>query len=245
MSSILHLEIPGNNRIFFIEGLDRTGKSTFAKNLEAAMRRIGKKPILYHMSGPSEYKGLDGKFTSDEKSLIQLAKFDEDFKMIESALKADEDIIFILDRSQFGERVWSEMFSREGKYTQYNISSQFYLRYSSLLKNSLYIDFQMSDIKKLKERYFDSPEDLKNMRFIASQTCPSMTLNSSDDDTCVDIGIQNCLDSFDVLKGEAEKLVKTITIDSSKFETLEDNERWVNDHVNDLIQYNGFQCLLH
>lgn len=217
------------NRIFFLEGCDRTGKSTFAKNLCEALKKIGKKPIIYHMTGPSKYSS-SLEFSTDEKSLIQLAKFDEDFNMMRQMIEADKDIIFILDRSQFGEYVWSQYFDRHGKFTNFNCSEEFYKRHADILNKSLYISYVMSDMDKLIDRILVSGEDIKNYT-----KDPSIIVDINSE---IKKNITSILTRFsdlnDFVKNDLH--MRWIEIDSAQFETVEDNRKWVEENVDALIQ---------
>ena len=215
------------NRIFILEGCDRTGKSTFANNLAKALKNLGRKPVIYHMSGPSRLN-KNFEYSSDDKSLIQMTKFDEDFNMMKALLKADKDIVFILDRSQFGEYVWSNLFGREGKYTAFNCSSEFYRRHIDILEQSLYISYKMSDIDELERRITSSSEDKVNFSMMGG------TSENVHDTLSRILKRFNELDDFvkNVLK------LKWMEIDSSQFKTLDENEAWVNENIQKLIQRN-------
>ncbi len=126
------------NRIIMLEGCDRTGKSTFIGYLEDELRHKGYIPITFHLMGPTKFQGFQ--FDNDDKSLIQLAKFNDEYDLIFEMLKSDERIIIILDRTSFGE---------------------FIEKHRKLMDISVYIEYYMSDIDTLEKRIKDSEEDTK------------------------------------------------------------------------------------
>ena len=68
------------NRIIMLEGCDRTGKSTFINYLEDKLRNKGYIPIIFHLMGPTKFQGFQ--FNNDDKSLIQLSKFNDEYDLI-------------------------------------------------------------------------------------------------------------------------------------------------------------------
>lgn len=148
-----------NKRIIMIEGCDRTGKSTFISLLENKLKSEGKIPIIFHLMGPTKFKGL--KFNNDDKSLIQLAKFNDEYNLIREMLKANENIVIILDRTSFGEYVWSSYWNREGKYTEYTWSKEFIESHKDLFDQTLYIYYFISQLHILEQRIAESPEDVQ------------------------------------------------------------------------------------
>jgi thymidylate kinase len=148
-----------NKRIIMIEGCDRTGKSTFISLLENKLKSEGKIPIIFHLMGPTKFKSLE--FNNDDKSLIQLAKFNDEYNLIREMLKANENIVIILDRTSFGEYVWSSYWNREGKYTEYTWSKEFIEPHKDLFDQTLYIYYYISQLHILEQRISESPEDVQ------------------------------------------------------------------------------------
>jgi hypothetical protein len=133
-------------------------------------------------------------------------------------LKSDERIIIILDRTSFGEFIWTKYWDRAGKYTDYVTSSEFIEKHRKLMDVSIYIEYYMSDIDTLEKRIKDSEEDTK-----------IFTINNYS----IRENIQYVYDLYEDL----EKIVKSnglkyIKIDSSKFKTLYDVKEYVNDDIN-------------
>ena len=147
------------NRIIMLEGCDRTGKSTFINYLEEKLRDKGYIPIVFHLMGPTKFQGFQ--FNNDDKSLIQLAKFNDEYDLIFEMLKSDQRIIIILDRTSFGEFIWTKYWNRTGKYTDYVTSSEFIEKHRKLMDISVYIEYYMSNIDALEKRILDSEEDTK------------------------------------------------------------------------------------
>lgn len=137
-------------RIIVVEGCDRTGKSTFILKLDLKLRDKGYFPVVFHLMGPTKFDSL--KFDNDDKSLIQLAKFNDEYDLFREILNANSRNIIILDRSHFGEYVWTRYWNRVGKYTDYLFTDEFFNRHKDLFDNMLYINFFMSDINKLADR---------------------------------------------------------------------------------------------
>ncbi len=94
------------HRIVMLEGCDRTGKSTFIHFLEEKIKENGYIPIFFHLMGPTKFQGFT--FNNDEKSLIQLSKFNDEYDLINEMLNSDDRIISILDRTSFGEFIWTK-----------------------------------------------------------------------------------------------------------------------------------------
>lgn len=142
-----------------IEGCDRTGKSTFISLLENKLKAEGKIPIIFHLMGPTKFENLE--FNNDDKSLIQLTKFNDEYDLIREMLNANENIVIILDRTSFGEYVWSSYWCREGKYTEYTWSQEFINRHKDLFDQTTYIYYYISNLHTLEARIKESPEDTK------------------------------------------------------------------------------------
>lgn len=145
-------------RIIMIEGCDRTGKSTFISLLEDKLKSEGKIPFVFHLMGPTKFQNLS--FNNDEKSLIQLSKFNDEYDLIREMLNANENVVIILDRTSFGEYVWSSYWNREGKYTEYTWSTEFFTRHKDLFDQTLYIYYYISNLHILESRIKESPEDV-------------------------------------------------------------------------------------
>ena len=144
-------------RIIVLEGCDRTGKSTFISKLDERFRDLGYFPVIFHLMGPTKFESLS--FDNDDKSLIQLAKFNDEYDLFREILNANSRNIIILDRSHFGEYVWTKYWDRHGKYTDYLFTDMFFNRHKDLFDNMLYINFYISDISILEERINSSEED--------------------------------------------------------------------------------------
>ena len=114
-------------------------------------------PFVFHLMGPTKFKGLI--FNNDDKSLIQLSKFNDELDLFREMLNSNDKIVIILDRSHFGEYVWTRYWNRVGKYTNYLFTDEFFNKHKDLFDNMLYINFFMSDIDKLAERINSFEED--------------------------------------------------------------------------------------
>ena len=75
--------------------------------------------------GPTKFQGFQ--FNNDDKSLIQLSKFNDEYDLIFEMLKSNEKIVIILDRTSFGEFIWTKYWDRTGKYTQNRLAVQIIL----------------------------------------------------------------------------------------------------------------------
>ena len=146
-------------RLIILEGCDRTGKSTFISKLSDKLKEFGYIPFVFHLMGPTKFKNLA--FNNDDKSLIQLSKFNDELDLFREMLNSNERAIVILDRSHFGEYVWTKYWNRVGKYTDYLFTPEFFNRHKDLFENMLYINFYMSDIDKLADRINSFDEDKK------------------------------------------------------------------------------------
>ena len=146
-------------RLIVLEGCDRTGKSTFISKLQNEIKRLGYIPFVFHLMGPTKFNGL--KFDNDDKSLIQLSKFNDELDLFREMLNSNEKVVIILDRSHFGEYVWTKYWNRVGKYTDYLFTQEFFERHNDLFQNMLYINFYMSNKKALVNRISSFEEDTK------------------------------------------------------------------------------------
>ena len=146
-------------RLIVLEGCDRTGKSTFISKLNDKLKELGYIPFFFHLMGPTKFKNLS--FNNDDKSLIQLSKFNDELDLFREMINSNEKVIIILDRSNFGEYVWTKYWNRVGKYSDYLFSNEFFNRHKDLFDNMLYINFYMSDIDKLVNRISSFDEDNK------------------------------------------------------------------------------------
>ena len=157
MTKLMALEIlsMNNKRVLMIEGCDRTGKSTFIEMFCEKLKKQGKIPFVFHLMGPTKFSGLT--FNNDEKSLIQLSKFEDEYALIEQMIESDERVIVILDRTAFGEYVWSNYWNRRGKYS--NEWPEF--GHEKLLEKTYYITFYLSNLETLANRIEQSEEDVK------------------------------------------------------------------------------------
>lgn len=144
-------------RLIILEGCDRTGKSTFISKLSNKLKEASYIPFIFHLMGPTKFKGLI--FNNDDKSLIQLSKFNDELDLFGEMLNSNDKIVIILDRSHFGEYVWTRYWNRIGKYTNYLFTDEFFNKHKDLFDNMLYINFFMSDIDKLAERINSFEED--------------------------------------------------------------------------------------
>ncbi len=157
-------------------------------------------------------------FTNDEKSLIQLAKFNDEYDIIREMISCNNKIRIILDRTSFGEYIWTRYWNRAGKYTDYVTSDEFIERHKDVLKDSIYIEFYMSDIDALEKRIASSPEDLK-----------IFTIN----DRSIKDNIKYVYDLY----AELEEIVKRngidyMKIDASQFKSIEDDGIYVHNMFN-------------
>lgn len=198
-------------KIIMFEGCDRTGKSTFINYLYDELKIRGYHPYVIHLMGPTKIPGIE--FTNDEKSLIQLAKFNDEYDVIREILDCDEKARIILDRTSFGEYIWTRYWSRAGKYTDYVTSEEFINRHRDLMDKSLYIEFYMSDIDELEKRISASEEDLK-----------IFTLHGKT--------VKENIEYVYHLYSELEIIVRNnnidyVKIDSSQFKTPEDDGAYV------------------
>lgn len=146
-----------DKRIIILEGCDRTGKSTFIEYLANNLKKLGKTVLIFHLLGPTKFQNLS--FNNDDKSLIQLAKFDDEYTKFEEMLNNNNNLIIILDRSHFSEIVWATYWNRTGKYTNYLISQEFINKHKNFFDKSIYIDYIISDINILSKRIEESQED--------------------------------------------------------------------------------------
>lgn len=201
------------NRIIMLEGCDRTGKSTFINYLEEKLRDKGYIPIVFHLMGPTKFQGFQ--FNNDDKSLIQLAKFNDEYDLIFEILKSNEKIIIILDRTSFGEFIWTKYWNRIGKYTDYVTSSEFIEKHRKLMDISVYIEYYMSNIDALEKRILDSEEDTK-----------IFTINNK----TIKENIQYVYDLYDELADIVKKNgIKYMKFDSSQFRTFIDVKEFLHD----------------
>jgi thymidylate kinase len=146
-----------NKRVIMVEGCDRTGKSTFIEILSKKLIAEGKTPFIFRLMGPNIFKCLD--FNNNDLSLIQLAKFDEAYNMINTMLKQNMNTIVILDRCHFGELTWAYYWNRQGKFTEFLESNDFYIKHKELFDKSVYINYFISKLNILENRIKDSEED--------------------------------------------------------------------------------------
>lgn len=201
------------NRIIMLEGCDRTGKSTFINYLEEKLRDKGYIPIVFHLMGPTKFQGFQ--FDNDDKSLIQLAKFNDEYDLIFEMLKSDQRIIIILDRTSFGEFIWTKYWNRTGKYTDYVTSSEFIEKHRKLMDISVYIEYYMSNIDALEKRILDSEEDTK-----------IFTINNK----TIKENIQYVYDLYDELADIVKKKgIKYMKFDSSQFRSFIDVKEFLHD----------------
>lgn len=201
------------NRIIMLEGCDRTGKSTFINYLEEKLRDKGYIPIVFHLMGPTKFQGFQ--FNNDDKSLIQLAKFNDEYDLIFEMLKSDQRIIIILDRTSFGEFIWTKYWNRTGKYTDYVTSSEFIEKHRKLMDISVYIEYYMSNIDALEKRILDSEEDTK-----------IFTINNK----TIKENIQYVYDLYDELADIVKKNgIKYMKFDSSQFRSFIDVKEFLHD----------------
>lgn len=196
------------------------GKSTFISYLENALRRNDYIPITFHLMGPTKFQGFQ--FSNDDKSLIQLSKFNDEYDLIFEMLKSDERIVIILDRTSFGEFIWTKYWNRTGKYTDYVTSNEFIEKHRKLMDMSVYIEYYMSDIDLLEKRIIESEEDTK-----------IFTIN----DKSIKENIQYVYDLYEDLSKIIKKYnIKYIKIDSSKFKTFSETKNFVNNEFHFLLE---------
>lgn len=209
------------NRIFIFEGCDRTGKSSFINFFKEKFIEEGYIPIVFHLMGPTKFNGLA--FDNDEKSLIQLAKFNDEYDLIREMLNSDERIVIILDRSAFGEYIWTRYWNRTGEYTDYVTSKKFIERHTDLMNQTLYIDYWMSDIDALEKRILESPEDEK----IFTQNNKSIKEN-----------IQYVYDMYEDLDTIIKmNNISYLKINSSSFGSLDKVNAYIQTNFNLLINF--------
>ena len=146
-----------NKRIIMVEGCDRTGKSTFINILSKKLIAKGKNPFIFRLMGPNIFNCLS--FNNDELSLIQIAKFDEAYNMINTMLQQNMNTVIILDRCHFGELVWAYYWNRNGKYTDFLKSQEFYNKHEQMFNKCLYVNYYISDLNLLENRILESKED--------------------------------------------------------------------------------------
>lgn len=207
------------NRIIMLEGCDRTGKSTFINYLEDELKSKDYIPITFHLMGPTKFHGFQ--FDNDDKSLIQLSKFNDEYDLIYEMLKSNERIVIILDRTSFGEFIWTKYWNRTGKYTDYVTSDEFIEKHRLLMDLSIYIEYYMSDIETLEKRIQDSEEDTK-----------IFTIN----DKSIKENIEYVYDLYsDLEKIIKNNKIKYLKIDSSKFKSFTDTKNYINDNFNKLL----------
>ena len=204
------------NRIIMLEGCDRTGKSTFINYLEDELKSKGYIPITFHLMGPTKFQGFQ--FNNDDKSLIQLSKFNDEYDLIFEMIKSDPRIIIILDRTSFGEFIWTKYWDRTGKYTDYVTSSEFIEKHRKLMDASIYIEYYMSDIETLEKRIKDSEEDTK-----------IFTINDKSIKENIEYVYKLYNDLSEIVKKNGIKYMK---IDSSKFKSFLDVKEYINNEIN-------------
>jgi thymidylate kinase len=146
-----------NKRVFMVEGCDRTGKSTFIEILSKKLITEGKTPYIFRLMGPNKFENIN--FSNNDKSLIQLAKFDEAYNIINTMLDQNKTAVIILDRCHFGELVWSFYWNRAGIFTEYLESNEFYQKHKNFFDKCVYIDYFISNLDILEKRIKDSKED--------------------------------------------------------------------------------------
>ena len=200
-------------RIYMFEGCDRTGKSTFINYLKDVLASKGYHPYVFHLMGPPKFNG-DFILNNDEKSLAQLSKFDDEYDLFREMLVSDSRCKIILDRTSFGEYIWTKYWNRCGKFTNYVTSSEFIAKHRDLMKVSLYIDFWMSDIDKLSKRIEESPEDTK-----------IFTIEGRSIQANVKYVYAMYEDLAKIIK---ENGVDYMKIDATNFRTVEDDEAYVS-----------------
>jgi thymidylate kinase len=197
-------------RIIIFEGCDRTGKSTFIEKLKNFLvNEHGKHVFVFHLMGPTKFENLA--FDNDDKSLIQLAKFNDEYDFIREILNEDKNNHIILDRSSFGEYIWTRYWKRSGKYSDYVTSNEFIKRHLDLFKQTLYIDYYMSDLNILEKRILDSEEDTNIFTI---------------DDKSIKENIQYVYDLYEELAKIVKPYIEYIKIDSYEFKTPEDIEKY-------------------
>ena len=203
------------HRIIMLEGCDRTGKSTFIHFLEEKIKENGYIPIVFHLMGPTKFQEFT--FNNDEKSLIQLSKFNDEYDLINEILKSDDRIVIILDRTSFGEFIWTKYWNRTGKYTDYVTSNEFIEKHRHLMNKSIYIEYYMSDVNALEERIKASEEDTK-----------IFTINNKS----IKENIQYVYDLYDDLaKIIKDNQIDYLKIDSSNFKTFEDTKNYIENFI--------------
>lgn len=200
------------NRIIMLEGCDRTGKSTFINYLECKLKDEGYIPIVFHLMGPTKFQGFQ--FDNDDKSLIQLSKFNDEYDLMYEMIRSNEKIVIILDRTSFGEFIWTKYWKRTGKYSDYVTSDEFIEKHRKLMDVSIYIEYYMSDIEILEKRIKDSIEDTKIF------TIENRSIKEN---------IQYVYDLYKDLEQIIKKNgIKYEKIDSSQFKTFDETKQFVN-----------------
>jgi hypothetical protein len=136
-------------------------------------------------------------------------------------LKNNEKIIIILDRTSFGEFIWTKYWNRIGKYTDYVISTEFIEKHRKLMDISIYIEYYMSDIETLEKRIKESDEDTK-----------IFTIN----DKSIRENIEYVYNLYDDLSKIIKKnKIKYVKIDSSNFKTFYDTKQFVKGNLLHLL----------
>ena len=162
--------------------------------------------------GPTKFNDII--FNNDEKSLIQLAKFNDEYDVLREILDTNDSQKCILDRTSFGEYIWSRYWSRSGKYTDYVTSNAFINRHYDLLKDTTYFYFYMSDIDELERRISESSEDLEIF------TIGGKTVKEN---------IQYVYDLYEELNEIVRDAgIDVIYVDSSKFKTIGDDAVYID-----------------
>jgi len=200
-------------KIYMFEGCDRTGKSTFIDFLKTTLIEKGYHPFVFHLMGPPKFNG-DFVLDNDEKSLAQLSKFNDEYDLIREMLNTDDKCKIILDRTSFGEYIWTKYWQRHGMFTDYTTSSQFIEQHRDLMDESIYIDFWMSDIYKLTRRIEESPEDTKIFTI---------------EERSIEANIKYVYAMYeDLAKIIKDNKIDYMKIDASKFSTPDDDLVYIN-----------------
>lgn len=200
-----------DKRYFMFEGCDRTGKSTFINYLSDELKVRGFNPFILHLMGPTKFDRLT--FNNDEKSIIQLAKFNDEYDILREMMSSNNKLKCILDRTSFGEFIWTKYWSRTGKYTDYVTSKAFIQRHQDIMNESVYIYFYMSDLDALERRILESDED-KKIFTIAGRT--------------VKENIKYVYDLYDDLNKLVEDAgIEVMKIDASQFKTPNDDGDYI------------------
>ena len=146
-----------NKRVIIVEGCDRTGKSTFISILSKKIAEAGKQPFVFHLASPAKFNNIT--FNNDEKSLMQLSRFDTQYELVMQILDQNKNAIIILDRAHYGEYVWAKYWNRIGKYFEHTCDA-LYAKYEKLFKHAVYIDYYIEDLNLLESRILESQEDI-------------------------------------------------------------------------------------